>query len=124
MINLAEFLMGREKEYPIDKELEKNAIETLKRVNALFLHLNILPKLNSGYRPDKYNKIAGGSPRSPHLTCEAMDIDDRKGKIKKLITLELLEKFDLYMEHPDYTKTWVHLQTRKTGSGNRIFKPY
>jgi hypothetical protein len=36
---------------------------------------------------------------------------------------KLLEQYDLYMEDPLYTTTWVHLQTRPTKSGSRVFKP-
>jgi hypothetical protein len=35
----------------------------------------------------------------------------------------VLEACDLYCEDFKYTKTWVHLQSRPTRSGKRIFKP-
>lgn len=123
MIDLKTYLMGRDKMYPLDPVKEANAHELLRRVNGLFLELGVTPYLTSGYRPGHWNKNAGGSLKSAHLSCEAIDLEDKFGKIKKEITLELLEKYDLYMEHPDATKGWIHLQTRKTRSGNRIFKP-
>lgn len=123
MINLQTYLMGRDKMYPLDPVKEANANELLRRVNALMLEIGIIPHLTSGYRPGHWNKQAGGSERSAHLTCEAIDLADTHGKIKPLITIPLLEKYDLYMEDPAATKTWIHLQSRKTRSANRIFKP-
>lgn len=123
MIHIETYLMGRDKMYPLDDIKKENATKLLLKVNALFSELKITPHLTSGYRPGHWNKNAGGSLKSAHLTCEAIDLADEFGKIKKLITKELLEKHDLYMEHPENTKNWLHLQTRRTGSGNRIFKP-
>jgi uncharacterized protein YcbK (DUF882 family) len=109
--------------YPLDGVQLGNAIKLLEKINALFVELEIVPYLTSGYRPGHWNKAAGGSEKSAHLSCEAIDIDDQFGKIKKKITLELLEKYDLYMEDGSKTLTWIHLQTRKTRSGKRIFLP-
>jgi hypothetical protein len=58
----------------------------------------------------------------------ALDIlDDKLQTLAKLITKELLIKYDLYMEHPSDTigksANWLHLQSAKTASGNRIFHP-
>ena len=77
--------------------------------------------INCGYRCPKHNAEVGGAKNSTHLLGEATDIRDIDGSLKKWLTVELLEKFDLYMESPMVTKTWVHLQTRPTI--NRIFKP-
>lgn len=123
MITLEKYLMGRDKMYPLDDLKMANAKKLLETVNKLFDELDIQPYLTSGYRPGHWNKAAGGSERSAHLSCEAIDIEDQFGKIKKKITVELLEKYDLYMEDPTKTTTWVHLQTRKTRSGRRIFLP-
>ena len=35
----------------------------------------------------------------------------------------MLEKYDLYREHPDSTPTWSHLTSRSPGSGKRTFWP-
>ena len=123
MINLETYLMGRDKMYPLDGVKLGNAIKLLEKVSALFSELNEVPHLTSGYRPGHWNKAAGGSERSAHLSCEAIDLADTFNKIKPRITVELLEKHDLYMEDPSKTKTWIHLQTRKTRSGRRIFLP-
>jgi hypothetical protein len=36
---------------------------------------------------------------------------------------EKLVEHNLYREHPDATKGWCHLSTRKPPSGNRTFRP-
>jgi len=123
MITLKTYLMGRDTMYPLDPVKEANAIKLLSVINKLFEELKIVPSMTSGYRPGHWNKKAGGSEKSAHLSCEAIDIEDKFGKIKVLLTLDLLEKYDLYMEHPAATVGWIHLQTRKTRSGKRIFNP-
>lgn len=124
MIKLSDYLMGREKIYPLTKCQLENACDLLGALGYLFGALNIKPELSSGYRPSHFNKAAGGSARSGHLTCEAIDIRDFDGSIAKLLldNLELLEQLGLYLEDPSYTKGWIHLQTRPTLK--RVFKPY
>lgn len=135
MITLETYLMGRDKEYPLERIQYINAANLLARVNYFLGMLRIKDvKMTSGYRPGKYNKIAGGSARSGHISCEAIDIADSDGSIGLLImnNLDLMEECGLYLEHLDYTvkkddsgkvlSKWIHLQTRKTQ--NRIFKPY
>lgn len=123
MVTRAEVLMGRDKEYPLTKELEANLAVLLEKLNK-FRQKYAKPMLvSSGYRPGKYNKAAGGAKSSCHLTCEACDFKDSDGKLKEFIKKnpKVLEECDLYMEAPEDTPTWVHLQTRATK--NRIFKP-
>lgn len=68
------------------------------------------------------NKIPMGSA---HISCQAVDLRDRNKKIRNYIknNLNILDKLDIYVEDFDATPTWVHIQTRKTSSGKRIFKP-
>lgn len=126
--------MGREKAYPPTPEMEAGANDLLERVEALFYDLGIElhdSDVSSGYRPDKYNKAAGGSPNSCHLKCVAIDLEETyKRELSSKVTEDLLVKHGLYMEHPDHTmKTkadgsrvwWLHLQTRATR--RRIFLP-
>lgn len=131
MITEQKYLMGREKEYPLDEVKTKNMKNLLKEVNGLLSFLNTTKDLSSGYRPGKYNKAAGGSQRSAHLSCEAIDLidDSNFGEFLKS-NQELLIKFNLYLEEPAFTVKikkdgtaikWVHLQTRPTK--NRVFIP-
>jgi hypothetical protein len=123
LLTIPQVLMGRDSEFPLTGQMWANLAELLRRVNPLIHRYGRDVTVNSGYRPGPYNKRAGGSKTSPHLTCEAVDIADPEGLLAKWLTPELLEQYDLYMEDPEYTKGWVHLQTRKTRSGKRIFKP-
>ena len=110
---------------PAEGALLDNANLLVRRVNALLAHWSDKVFVSSGYRPAAYNKAAGGASNSAHMTCEAVDIRDDEGKLGKFITENpwLLTKNNLYMEDTSRTKTWVHLQTRATKSGKRIFMP-
>lgn len=79
--------------------------------------------ITSGYRPLTYNLKIGGAKDSSHITCQAVDIKDSDGSLGKYLQSNpsILEEFGLWMEDPNYTKTWVHLQIRPAIS--RIFKP-
>lgn len=125
MITLKEFLMGRDKEFPLSVEQALNAADLLSRVNYLLAKLGIKTVVTSGYRPGSYNVKAGGSKKSAHLTCQAVDLKDSSGIIANVLrnNIKLLEECDLYLENPDKTIGWIHLSSRKPLSGNRIFNP-
>lgn len=115
--------MGRETEYALTSELEGNLAVLLERLNR-FREIYGKPMVvSSGYRPGRYNELAGGAPNSAHRTCEACDFRDVDGSLKGYIAAhpEILDTSDLYMEAPERTPTWVHLDTRKRKS--RIFQP-
>jgi len=124
MITREQYMMGRDTEYPTTEQLEINAAILLFRVNRLLRDMfpGVTNWINeSGYRPGRHN--AKYSPGSAHVTCEAIDLGDVKGTLKKALTPEILEKYDLYMEHPSATPTWCHLTKRAPKSGRRIFYP-
>jgi len=125
MITKKEFLMGRDKEYPLTPEMDKNADELLLRICALEKEPGCpVPfKVGSGYRPGVYNVQAGGSPKSAHLVCQAIDLVDKENKIDNWLTDEILTKYDLYREHPDSTPRWTHLTIKPPKSKKRTFKP-
>lgn len=121
MISRAEILMGRDKEYPLTKELEANLNRLLNAVNKLRALYGKPMYVSSGYRPGKYNKAANGAKNSAHITCEAVDFKDLDNALKSWITVKILEDCGLYMEWPGATPTWCHLQIRPTVS--RVFRP-
>jgi len=123
MISREEVLMGRDKEFPLTPEQEKNLANLLTALNKLRAAYGKPMRITSGYRPGKYNVAAGGAKKSSHLTCEACDFADPDGKLDAwcLINLPLLEECGLYLEHPMNTVGWCHLQTRPTK--NRVFVP-
>lgn len=124
-IKCLEVLMNRHIEYPLDDQLQQNLENLLIAVNK-FRELYKNPMvISSGYRPGHYNTKAGGAKNSAHKSLEAVDFVDNSKKIKDFVKVneKVLEECNLYMEHPDNTPTWCHLQIRKTLSGKRIFKP-
>lgn len=130
MISRDEILKGRDRDYPLDAELTTNLDKLLIAVNQIRQAWGKPLIVTSGYRPGHYNKSARGAKRSAHMTCEAVDFQDGDGSFAAwcLSNLKLLEEAGLYMESPLYTheppgKRWVHLQTRRPPSGNRVFIP-
>ncbi len=120
----SEFLKDREIEYPLSDTLKTNMSVLLNRLDVLRHDWGKPMIISSGYRPGRFNKAAGGAPSSAHMTCEAVDIQDRDGELAKFLSEEgLLASYGFYMENPSRTPGWCHLQTRATKSGNRIFMP-
>lgn len=128
-LTLDQYLMGREKESPITNGMREDAIELLKRVNALLAEFyKQVPKakkriITSGYRTAKVNAQVGGAKKSNHMLCRAVDLSDPDQVLDNWLTDEILEKFDLYREDPSATKTWVHLQSCPPKSKKRTFLP-
>jgi hypothetical protein len=124
MITEKDYLKGRDAKYPLSVEQRSNMEKLLNIVNLVEDEYGKPFLVTSGYRDPETNQRAGGSPKSSHLSCEAIDIYDPDGKIKKwLADNNLLIKYNLYMEHPSATPSWAHLQTRPTRSGRRVFFP-
>lgn len=126
MITVKEYLMGRDDEYPLSLTQAYNMAELLAAVNFLRARWGESLYVNSGYRPGRFNKEAGGAPKSPHLMCQAIDFADADGAFATwcMEHPKLLTQLGLYMEDPAYTKGWVHLQTMRPASGNLVFVPY
>ena len=123
MITPKDYLMGRDKIYPISKEQALAMADLLARINHLFATLKINAHITSGYRPGHFNKAAGGAARSGHLVCQAIDVADPQGELAELFknNLKLLEEYGLWLEDPEHTLGWLHLDTKERK--NRIFKP-
>lgn len=62
---------------------------------------------------------------SSHLYGCAVDIADPKGELTRWLKAhrDSLILCGLWQEDPMYTKGWVHLQTYRPNSGNRVFIP-
>lgn len=127
MITKKELLMGRDVSYKAEytKEVSDN-------LDKLLIALNIARKaygkpmiVSSGWRPASVNKAAGGAKKSNHMLGLAADFKDSDGQLADwcLNNLKVLEQAGLYLEHPDYTKGWVHLQAVAPKSGKRVFIP-
>jgi hypothetical protein len=82
-------------------------------------------KVSSGYRPAEINIKNGGAKKSNHILCLACDFVDPLSELDLFCiqNQDVLEKCDLYLEHPKWTKGWCHLQAMSPVSGKRIFVP-
>lgn len=120
----SEYLKDREIEYPLSPILVSNMKHLLELIDVVRMEWGYPLQISSGYRPGRYNKTAGGSVNSAHLTCEAVDLVDIDGSLARFCAnVNKLAGWGLYMENSERTPGWVHLQTRAPKSGNRIFNP-
>lgn len=127
-LKLADYYMGRDKLHrkELTRELRANARETLRRVNRLLRRAGLMRKITSGWRPAAINDaVPGAAKGSKHLSCIAIDLEDRNGALDAwcMANLETLEALGLWLEHPDATPGWCHLQTLPPRSGSRVFYP-
>ena len=132
MITLQRYLTSdgkypdREQSPELVLEFRVNAGKLIEAINNLLRDLKINDVvISSGFRTQEANKAAGGSKFSAHCSCEAIDIVDKDKKLYNnlLVSIPLLSKYGLYMEHGDYCPGWVHLTIRRPKSGNRVFIP-
>lgn len=123
LVTRNEILMGRDREYPLTKEMEANLAVLLVRVNKLRQIWGKPLVVTSGYRPGYYNTRAGGAPNSAHTTCEAVDFLDKGQELSSWLVQnpDILRECGLFLENPKFTRTWAHLDIRPRT--NRIFNP-
>lgn len=129
VITLADYFMGRDASHgtELTTELRVNAHAIVERANALLvLSRAAVGHVNSGWRPQSINaSIPNASPRSRHLTCQAIDLRDADGSLDAwcMSHLDALEALALWLEHPNATPGWCHVQTVPPRSGRRVFEP-
>lgn len=94
-------------------EVIKNIDTLIIKVNAFLQDLGITNiKVSSGFRPSEVNAgTKGAAKKSYHMIGMAVDLEDPHGDLDKLIKSkpELLDKYELWLENPDSTPTWTHL---------------
>lgn len=132
MISIKQYLTS-DGQYPdranspeVTLEVRNNAGVLLEQVNKFLIELGVNTiSITSGFRTQAANVATGGSKFSAHCTGEAVDIEDKDKKLYNaiIVSIPLLTKHRLYLEHGNYTSGWVHLTTRRPKSGNRIFIP-
>ena len=120
------------------KKQEMNAEKLIKALNYIGEFYPDLVIMVAGLRTPERNSAVGGMKDSPHLTGEAIDVEDKDYKLSKFLlnNLELLERVGLYMENPFcctsktntksfnghvYMNNWIHLQIRPASA--TIFNP-
>ena len=126
---ISDYWMGRDKAHAADMtpEIRSNAADLVVRCNQLAATIPFpLPRVSSGWRPPSINAgVKGAAKRSNHMTGNAVDFADPDGKLDAwcLANLPTLERIGLWLEHPDATPAWCHLQRVPPRSGRRVFRP-
>ena len=140
MITLADYLMGRATEHgdEITPTMRDDAERLLLRTNALLTMAaqdGVYPGLDartdtpvaSGWRPKGINdRTANAAKQSRHLTMQAIDLRDTEDRALArwcIAHLDALAHLGLWMERPQWTATWVHLQSIPPISGRRVYVP-
>ncbi len=119
LISREEILKGQTCPLNFETNLQK-LLECLNAFRAIYGKSMIV---TSGYRTPEHNASIGGASNSAHCLCMAADFADVSRDLSKycLSNEDILETCGLWMENPDSTPTWVHLQIRP--AINRIFIP-
>lgn len=141
MISLEQYWMERDRTHAPDltPEVADNARVLIERVNRVLSRAaqdNVLPGVDSasgtavasGWRPRAVNDATPNAARtSKHVIGCAIDLRDTVPQRPLarwcLRHRKLLEGVGLWMEDPQWTPTWVHLQSVPPGSGDRVYVP-
>ena len=140
MIIPDDYYMGRQHSNAAEltDAIRDNVTELLGRVNLLLAWAygdNVRPALDaatgthiaSGWRPAAINDAtANAAKQSRHLTGEAIDLRDNGTRDLArwcIKNLDALEEIGLWMEDPQWTPSWVHLQIQPPGSRRRVYCP-
>lgn len=114
-----------------------NAAILIDRCNALILamedegvNFQINPLTDSNVGGESYGGFRPqecpiGAPKSAHKQGMAVDLYDPLNEIDKWLVAhpKVLEKVDLWFEHPDATPHWSHWSIRPPLSGRKFFMP-
>jgi hypothetical protein len=121
----------RAKSSELTNEIRQNISDLCLAVNHLFNDLNYQGKLTvtSGFRTSGANaSIPNAAKRSNHLLGKAVDFSDVTGELDVLLsnpsTDRLLKLHGLWLENPDNTRFWTHLDMKDRGVRKKnIFNP-
>jgi hypothetical protein len=113
MITKEEILMGRIKYEDLSQELKDNLDRLVIALNVIRTAYGQIMRVSSGYRSPAKNAAIGGAKKSHHMNCMACDFKDADGKLDAwlLDNQDLLEANGLWLESPDHTPGWAHLDT-------------
>lgn len=123
-----EYWMGRDRLFSADltPEIVGNAAILIDRVHKLLKVFGEERPITSGWRPPAVNgNTTGAAVKSKHMTGQAIDLADPDGDLDDwcLENQEMLQHFELWLEHPSATKGWCHLQSVPPKSQKRVFYP-
>jgi hypothetical protein len=135
-LTLADYWMGRDLKYAAEltSAIRVNAAVTVERANRLLAAYTDSTgddrhrTVNSGWRPPAVNAVIRGAAKaSRHMTGEAVDIEDDDDSLDEWCMTgpgqDALIECGLWLEHPDATPRWAHVQSVPPRSGNRVFRP-
>lgn len=112
------------KKEEVDTVTLRNLEDLCRKINALGYQPSMIATscLRSLADQKRINPSAMGSS---HLYGCAVDISDADGKLKAwcVANKAKLVECGLWMENPDKTPKWIHLQSYAPKSMNRIFNP-
>jgi len=134
MITIEKYWMGRDRTHgrELTHEIIQNAQVTVDKANELLERFEaetgiVIDTVASGWRPSAVNgNTKNAATGSRHLTARAVDLRDTPERDLArwcLRNLDQLEDIGLWMEDPQWTPTWVHLQILPPGSGRRVYVP-
>lgn len=116
--------------FPTNEVIEKNLDILFQRLMELQDACEMALTITSGLRSDEFQMklIEEGKSKafgSKHLAGAAADLADPEGILSDwaLSNLKVLENIGLWMEDPNYTPGWVHVQMMAPRSGKRVFIP-
>lgn len=129
-ISKKELLMGRDKTHASEytQEISDNLDKLLIPLNK-FREAYGKPMItSSGWRPSAINKQIGGAAKSNHTRGMAADFVDKDGELakfaKKMDEEGKLKEWGLWLENPNNTPGWLHLDIRDRGNRkSNIFNP-
>lgn len=135
MISIADYVGPHADSPDWTQERQDNAAKLLAAINPLLedaeahgVVLDMNPKTQTLVSGEKYGGFRPqdcpqGAPHSAHKEARACDIYDHDGVLDRWVSDLILEKYDLYREHPADTPGWCHLSDRAPPSGKRTFHP-
>ena len=110
MIKLSEIAKGQ----AIPAEYLENLYDLWNKINNIRSAYGKPMVITSGYRTVEWEKKQGRSGKSDHCKCKAIDVYDPDKDLAKWVHEheQLLKYNQLWVEHTDYTKNWVHFTTQ------------
>lgn len=129
-ISKNEVLMGRDKTHAQDyiPEVSQNIDKLLEHLNKFREAYGKAMTVSSGWRPASINAAIGGAKKSNHTVGLACDFADKDGNLAKF-ALEMdkigkLKEWGLWLENPEKTKNWIHLDIKDRGNrSSNVFNP-
>lgn len=133
-ITLPQFWMGRDTKYPADwsAAIQASGLVTVEKANQLLQRMladGVVPARDvttqsavaSGWRPPAINSTtSNAAAKSKHQLGQALDMRDDPHQRNlcrwALAHEDVLAELGLWCERPQWTPTWLHIQTVQYGS--------